>query len=155
MRFIDRRAALTGLLGGVAASALPVRAALAQSNEEAAPLGREWASMKWRRGIEGQRMADLGNGTFLNPIMSGDHPDPSILKDGDDYYMTFSSFESVPGVHIWHSRDLVNWRPVTAALTKNIGSVWAPELIKHAGRYYCYRRAIGISPDFTRARVEA
>ena len=39
--------------------------------------------MKWRKGIEGQRMADLGDGTFLNPIMSGDHPDPSILKDGE------------------------------------------------------------------------
>ena len=83
-------------------------------------------------------MADLGNGTFLNPIMSGDHPDPSILKDGDDYYMTFSSFESVPGIHIWHSRDLVNWQPVVAALTTNIGSVWAPELIKHEGKFYCY-----------------
>ena len=138
MRFIDRRTALTGLLGGVAASALPVRNVLAQTLEEAAPLGREWANMKWRRGIENQRMADLGDGTFLNPILSGDHPDPSILKDGDDYYMTFSSFESVPGIHIWHSRDLVNWRPVTAALTTNIGSVWAPELIKHEGRFYCY-----------------
>ena len=138
MRFIDRRTAMTGLLGGVAASALPVRSVLAQTLEEAAPLGREWANMKWRRGIENQRMADLGDGTFLNPILSGDHPDPSILKDGDDYYMTFSSFESVPGIHIWHSRDLVNWRPVTAALTTNIGSVWAPELIKHEGRFYCY-----------------
>ena len=78
MRFIDRRAALTGLLGGVAASALPVRSVLAQTLEEAAPLGREWANMKWRRGIENQRMADLGDGTFLNPILSGDHPDPSI-----------------------------------------------------------------------------
>ncbi|WP_295206789.1 family 43 glycosylhydrolase [uncultured Brevundimonas sp.] len=135
---VHRRAALTGLLGGVAAAALPVRSTFAQTNEEAAPLGREWASMKWRRGIEGQRMADLGNGTFLNPIMSGDHPDPSILKDGDDYYMTFSSFESVPGIHIWHSRDLVNWQPVVAALTTNIGSVWAPELIKHEGKFYCY-----------------
>jgi hypothetical protein len=135
---MNRRAALSSLLGGVAASALPVGAVFAQTNEEAAPLGREWAGMKWRKGIEGQRMADLGDGTFLNPIMSGDHPDPSILKDGDDYYMTFSSFESVPGIHIWHSRDLVNWRPITAALTTNIGSVWAPELIKHEGRFYCY-----------------
>ncbi|WP_246846034.1 hypothetical protein [Brevundimonas sp. SGAir0440] len=73
MNPVDRRAALTGLLGGVAAAALPVRSTFAQTNEEAAPLGREWASMKWRRGIEGQRMADLGNGTFLNPVMSGDH----------------------------------------------------------------------------------
>ncbi|WP_345534685.1 family 43 glycosylhydrolase [Viridibacterium curvum] len=92
----------------------------------------------WARGIEGQRKADLGDGRYLNPIMPGDHPDPSILKDGDDYYMTFSSFDAYPGLVIWHSRDLVNWQPVTAALKQPIGSVWAPELIKHEGRYYLY-----------------
>ncbi|MGH8044091.1 MAG: family 43 glycosylhydrolase, partial [Stenotrophomonas sp.] len=40
----------------------------------------------WKRGIENQRQADLGNGTFLNPVFAGDRPDPSVLKDGDDYY---------------------------------------------------------------------
>ena len=85
------------------------------------------------RGIEGQRKADLGNGTFLNPIMAGDHPDPSILKDGDDYYMTFSSFDAYPGLVIWHSRDLVNWQPIGPTLFKNVGSVWAPDLVKHKG----------------------
>lgn len=92
----------------------------------------------WARGLEGQRKADLGNGFFLNPIMPGDHPDPSILKDGDDYYMTFSSFDAYPGLVIWHSKDLVNWQPVTAALKTPIGSVWAPELAKHGNRYYLY-----------------
>jgi beta-xylosidase len=97
----------------------------------------------WARGIEGQRKADLGNGTFLNPILAGDHPDPSILKDGDDYYMTFSSFDAYPGLVIWHSRDLVNWEPVGPALFKNVGSVWAPDLVKHKGRYYIYFPGIG------------
>jgi xylan 1,4-beta-xylosidase len=92
----------------------------------------------WPKGIEGQRRADLGDGRLLNPIMAGDHPDPSILKDGDTYYMTFSSFDSMPGLTIWSSKDLVNWTPVTAALTRNIGSVWAPELCKHEGRFYLY-----------------
>lgn len=92
----------------------------------------------WAKGLDDQRMADLGDGRFLNPIMAGDHPDPSILKDGRDYYMTFSTFDSYPGLIIWHSRDLVNWRPIAPALTKNIGSVWAPELCKHKGRYYLY-----------------
>ena len=50
---------------------------------------------RWGRSFEGQRMADLGNGTYLNPIVAGDHPDPTILKDGRDYYMTFSSFFSL------------------------------------------------------------
>ncbi len=89
-------------------------------------------------GPEGQRQPDQGNGTFLNPVMAGDHPDPSILKDGRDYYMTFSTFDAYPGLLIWHSRDLVNWRPLAPALTRNIGSVWAPELCKHEGRFYLY-----------------
>jgi xylan 1,4-beta-xylosidase len=92
----------------------------------------------WARGIEGQRKADLGNGYYLNPIMSGDHPDPSILKDGSDYYMTFSSFDAYPGLVIWHSKDLVNWEPIGPALFKNVGSVWAPDLVKHGSRYYIY-----------------
>nr|WP_114951727.1 family 43 glycosylhydrolase [Sphingosinicella terrae] len=94
--------------------------------------------MRWGRGFEGQRKADLGDGTFLNPVFAGDHPDPTILRDDDDYYLTFSSFDAYPGIVIWHSRDLVNWRPVTAALRTPIGSVWAPELVKHDGRYFVY-----------------
>ena len=97
----------------------------------------------WARGVEGQRKADLGNGTYLNPIMAGDHPDPSILKDGADYYMTFSSFDAYPGLVIWHSRDLVNWQPVGPALARNVGSVWAPDLVKHQGRFYIYFPGIG------------
>jgi xylan 1,4-beta-xylosidase len=93
-------------------------------------------------GIEGQRKADLGNGYYRNPIVAGDHPDPTILKDGEDYYMTFSSFLSYPGVVIWHSRDLVNWAPIGPALKKPIGAVWAMDLTKHNGRYYIYIPAV-------------
>jgi len=89
-------------------------------------------------GIEGQRKADLGDGTYRNPIVAGDHADPTILKDGADYYMTFSSFQAYPGAVIWHSQDLVNWTPITAALTEPIGTVWAMDLIKHEGRYFIY-----------------
>ena len=51
----------------------------------------------YRRGLDRQRIGDLGDGRFLNPILSGDRPDPAILKDGPDYYLTFSSFDSYPG----------------------------------------------------------
>ena len=108
-----------------------------------APVAPPAGAVAWARGVEGQRKADLGNGTYLNPIMAGDHPDPSILKDGDDYYMTFSSFDAYPGLVIWHSRDLVNWEPVGPALFRNVGSVWAPDLVKHNGRYYIYFPGIG------------
>jgi beta-xylosidase len=95
-------------------------------------------SPDYRRGLDNQRMADLGDGTFLNPVLSGDRPDPAILKDGDDYYLTFSTFDAYPGLTIWHSRDLVNWRPLKPALTRNIGAVWAPSLHKHGARYLIY-----------------
>ncbi len=141
---ITRRGAFGLAALGVAAPTLS-KAQTPSPETPAAPLSRDaarsfgdWTSMTWPKGIEGQRLADLGDGTFLNPILAGDHPDPSILKDGDTYYMTHSSFESVPGLTIWQSKDLVNWTPVVAALTKNIGSVWAPELCKHDGRFFLY-----------------
>jgi len=96
----------------------------------------------WGSGVEGQRKADLEDGRYINPIVPGDHPDPTILRDGADYYMTFSSFSSYPGIVIWHSRDLVSWRPICTALKKNIGSVWAMDLVKHEGRYYIYIPAV-------------
>jgi xylan 1,4-beta-xylosidase len=79
-----------------------------------------------------------GEGYYLNPIFSGDYPDPSILRDGSDYYIVHSSFEYYPGLLIWHSKDLINWTPVTHALHKYVGSVWAPDLVKHKDKYYIY-----------------
>lgn len=137
---IDRRATLKLLASTGAVLAAPRWAgntANAQGSRASSSLD-PWGDMRWAAGIEGQRKADLGDGTFLNPVFAGDHPDPTLLADGDDYYLTFSSFDAYPGLVIWHSRDLVNWTPVTAALTTPIGSVWAPELAKHDGRYYLY-----------------
>lgn len=130
---IDRRTSLA-FIGSVP---LLSTAAVAQGSAATSSLDPH-AAMQWTKGIEGQRKADVGDGTFLNPVFAGDHPDPSLLRDGDDYYLTFSSFDAYPGITIWRSRDLVNWTPVTAALTTPIGSVWAPDLVKHEGRYYCY-----------------
>lgn len=137
-----RRTALAGMaasslaLAGCATGS--VASPLSRKEGEISPSGLDWAHLKWARGVENQRRADLGDGRFLNPILSGDHPDPTIIHDGDTWYMTFSSFESYPGLVIWKSLDLVNWTPVTAALKTNIGSVWAPELVKHQGRYFLY-----------------
>ena len=98
----------------------------------------EGGDASWVRGIEQQRQGDLGDGTFLNPVLAGDHPDPSVLRVGDDYYLTLSSFDAYPGLPLWHSRDLVNWQPVGHAITRNVGSIWAPDLVRHDGRYYIY-----------------
>lgn len=79
-----------------------------------------------------------GTGYYVNPIFAGDYPDPSILRDGNTYYIVHSSFEYYPGLQIWQSTDLINWTPVTNALHKYVGSVWAPDLVKHKDKYYIY-----------------
>ena len=96
----------------------------------------------WRTGTEGQRIADLGDGRYRNPVLAGDRPDPNVLKDGEDYFATFSSFEYYPGIPIWHSRDLVHWTPLATALRKYIGTVWALDIAKHGGRYFIYIPAL-------------
>lgn len=81
---------------------------------------------------------DLGDGTFLNPVMPGDRPDPSVLRVGDEYFLTYSSFDASPGLTIWRSPDLVNWTFVTCALSNPISTVFAPDLIEHQGRFFIY-----------------
>ena len=76
--------------------------------------------------------------TFTNPILGGDYPDPTVIREGNDYYMTHSSFDYLPGLVVWHSTDLVNWEPVSSALNTYLGSVWAPDISKHDGKYYIY-----------------
>src|SRR6266566_9219114 len=70
--------------------------------------------------------------------MGGDHPDASPIRVGNEFYLTHSSFDYAPGLLIWHSLDLINWRPVAAALHRYYGSVWAPYLCEYQGHFYIY-----------------
>jgi xylan 1,4-beta-xylosidase len=82
-----------------------------------------------------------------NPVLPGFHPDPSILRVGEDYYLATSTFEWYPGVRLHHSRDLVNWRPLGGILTErrlldltgaaDSCGVWAPDLSYLDGTFYC------------------
>ncbi len=74
----------------------------------------------------------------IDVLLPGDYPDPSILRAGDFYYMTHSSHDFVPGLLVWRSKDLLTWERVGYALTKAIGDVWAPDLVKYGDRYYIY-----------------
>jgi len=78
------------------------------------------------------------NNTYLNPILGGDYPDPTIMRDGKDYYMTHSAFDYLPGLTVWHSTDLVNWEPISYGLTTYLGSIWAPDICKYGDLYYIY-----------------
>lgn len=71
-----------------------------------------------------------------NPILPGFHSDPCICRRGDDYYIACSSFEWFPGIPVYHSRDLKNWRLLTHILTDDTKvvltglpaskGIWAP-----------------------------
>lgn len=122
-----RRDLSTALTAALGSSLLSAGAA------EAAPVAAPTAADP-----EGRRHPQRPGGRYQNPIVAGDHPDPTVLKDGSDYYMTFSSFQAYPGAVIWHSRDLVSWTPIVAALTQPIGTVWAMDLVKHQGRFFLY-----------------
>ena len=84
--------------------------------------------------------------TFRNPIIGGFHPDPSVCRVGDDYFLATSSFEYFPGVPIYHSRDLVNWKLIGHALSRasqlplnDCGAssgIWAPTIRHHDGVFY-------------------
>lgn len=76
-------------------------------------------------------------------VLPGDYPDPSIMRDGEDYYMTHSPFYYAPGFLIWHSRDLMNWEPVCRVMPEYKGSAMAPDLLKYKGKYYIYYPAAG------------
>ncbi len=84
--------------------------------------------------------------TYTNPVLPGTTPDPSIVRVGENYYLTTSSFGYFPGSPIFHSRDLVNWKQIANALDRRrqldlagvpvTGGIWAPTLRHHDGKFY-------------------
>lgn len=100
-------------------------------------------------------VADKGDGTYKNPILYADYSDPDAIRVGDDYYMTASSFNCIPGLPILHSKDLVNWKLIGYALSKQKplevynkvqhgNGVWAPCIRYHNNEFYIYYP----DPDF-------
>ena len=67
-------------------------------------------------------------------IFPGDYPDPTILRDGEDFYMTHSSFTYFPALLVWHSTDLIHWEPVARAVEDGDYSIFAPDLCKVDGK---------------------
>ena len=93
-----------------------------------------------------------------NPIIPGYHPDPSICRVGDDYYLVNSSFQYFPGVPIFHSKDLVNWRQIGNVLDRESQlplkgasswlGIYAPTIRYHAGTYYMITTNVGNGGNF-------
>lgn len=71
-------------------------------------------------------------------LLEGDFPDPSIVREGNTYYMVHSSFTYVPGLVIYKSDNLVDWQPCGTALATFQGDVWAPDLCVYNHKFYIY-----------------
>jgi beta-xylosidase len=94
-------------------------------------------------------VADNGDGTYRNPILYADYSDPDVVRVGDDFYLTASSFNSVPGLPILHSRDLVNWTIIGHVFTRQPpfdvfskpqhgNGVWAPAIRYRDNEFYIF-----------------
>lgn len=94
---------------------------------------------------------DNGDGTYTNPVINADYSDPDVCvgPSGEDYYLTASSFQCIPGLPILHSKDLVNWELIGHAVKElepkqvfdkpaHGCGIWAPSIRYHQGEYYIY-----------------
>jgi beta-xylosidase len=83
--------------------------------------------------------------TYTNPVIPGDHPDPSVARIGNEYWATSTSSAWAPVFPLFHSRDLVNWTLETAVFEHppawSAGSYWAPEISYYKGRVFVYYAA--------------
>jgi alpha-N-arabinofuranosidase len=129
----------------VVATGLPARAAPAARFAELA--------------YEGVVAAPESPGTYRNPILPGFHPDPSVVRVGEDFYLVTSTFGWFPGIPVFHSRDLVNWRLIGHAIDRPgqldlaglkvvTQGVYAPAITYHAGKFYIFNTCVGCGDNF-------
>lgn len=109
-----------------------------------------------------QWKADNGDGTFTNPLLWGDWPDPDVIRVGDMFYMVTTSMHYVPGAPVLSSRDLVNWRMEGYAVerydedprydmeggTLYLNGSWAANIRHHRGKFYvCFCTPYGLGTE--------
>ena len=98
-------------------------------------------------------------GQFRNPVLPGFHPDPAVLRVGDDFYLTTSTFGWYPGLPVFHSRDLVNWKLIGHAIDRpglldfaglSVGGdgLYAPGLEYHEGKFYLFNTCVRCEGNF-------
>ena len=97
-------------------------------------------------------------GFFRNPVLPGFHPDPSIVKVGDDFYAVNSTFVWFPGLPILHSRDLVHWELIGHAIDRpgqvdfsGLGTnrgLFAPAISYHDGKFWIVNTCIECGDNF-------
>ena len=101
--------------------------------------------------------SDQGDGSFRNPVLYADYPDPDVIRVGRDYYLASTTFANVPGITILHSRDLINWTIASHLVDRLEGlpqydlkggnayrkGLYASSLRYHDGTYYLANTPVG------------
>lgn len=95
---------------------------------------------------------------YNNPVIPGFHPDPSVCRVGDDYYLVTSSFEYFPGVPLFHSKDLIHWEQIGHCLSRpsqldlsttwTSGGIYAPTIRYHQGTFYMITTHVSSKGNF-------
>jgi alpha-N-arabinofuranosidase len=106
-----------------------------------------------------------GNDYFYNPILPGWYSDPSICSNGEDYFLVTSTFVYFPGVPIFHSKDLVNWKQIGHVLDRESqlinmigqhtsGGIFAPAISynPHNQTYYMITTNVGAGNFFVKTK---
>lgn len=98
-------------------------------------------------------------GHYRNPVLPGFHPDPSVVKVGDDFYLVTSTFSWFPGLPVFHSRDLVHWELIGHAIDRpgmvDLGGMrmvtdglYAPAIAWHEGTFYIFNTCVRCGGNF-------
>lgn len=96
--------------------------------------------------VDTAALVAAGQWGYENPVISGFHPDPSVCRVGDDFYLVNSTFQFFPGVPVFHSQDLIHWELIGHCLTRRSqialgeaeagGGIYAPTIRYHDGTFY-------------------
>ncbi|WP_084885082.1 glycoside hydrolase family 43 protein [Vibrio sp. qd031] len=111
------------------------------------------------QGCDPEFLSPLEDDEYYNPILSGFHPDPSICRVDDDYYLICSSFCYTPGIPLYHSKDLVNWQFRCHVIDSNNAlklspkldisrGIFAPTIRYNQGKFYVITTAVDAGENF-------
>lgn len=126
----------------------------------AAPLAADPVGFDWFEyaGSDKSLTREPEPGEYHNPILAGFYPDPSLCRVGADYYLVNSTFAYFPGLPIFHSRDLVNWRLIGHAIDRPgqlrydglavSNGIFAPAISYHDGLFYLVCTQVGTNGNF-------
>ena len=100
----------------------------------------------------------VGEGDYLNPVLAGFHPDPSVTRVGDDYYLVTSTFAYFPGIPVYRSRDLVSWTQIGSVIDRpsqlrldSLGvsrGVFAPTIQHKGGTFYVLNTCVDCGGNY-------